>query len=89
MAWQRLSVQLKGEDPIIVQTNARDWASVVIDPQAPKALDMTFRVAHNALRRTGHEVPRDYDGFLEILEGIPETVDADDSELLDPTQPDR
>jgi hypothetical protein len=91
MAWQRMRVQLKGEgEPIEVQTNARDWAAVVIDPNAPKALDMTFRVAHAALKRCGHEVPRDYDSFLEILESLPETIDADDDTSgLDPIPQDR
>lgn len=86
MAWQTMRVLLKGEDPVIVQTNARDWASVSIDPNNPKALDMTFRVAHHAMRRLNMDnVPRDYDGFLEVLDAIPETVEEDDGDLLDPT----
>jgi len=86
MAWQRFSVELKGEDgPLVVQTNARDWANVSIDPGAPKALDMTFRVVHAACVRTGVTVPRDYNGFLEVLEGIPQSLDGDDDELLTPT----
>jgi len=86
MAWQRFSVELKGEDqPIVVQTNARDWSNVTIDPGAPKALDMTFRVVHSALVRNGVTVPRDYQGFLEVLEGIPTSLDGDDEELLAPT----
>jgi len=86
MAWQRFSVELKGEDqPIVVQTNARDWSNVTIDPGAPKALDMTFRVVHSALVRTGVQVPRDYGGFLEVLEGIPQSLDGDDEDLLTPT----
>ena len=91
MSWQRLSVQLKGEpEPVVVQTTAKDWAAVVIDPNSPKALDMTFRVAHHALRRVNHDnVPRDYDSFLEVLEAIPETLDDADGEALDPTRPDR
>lgn len=87
MAWQKMRVTLKGEDPIEVQTNAKDWAAVVIDANAPKALDMTFRAAHHALRRVGADnVPRDYDSFLELLDAIPETIDAEDADLLDPTQ---
>jgi len=87
MAWQKMLVTLKGEDPIEVQTNAKDWAAVVIDPNAPKALDMTFRAAHHALRRVGStNVPRDYDSFLELLDAIPETLDGQDEDLLDPTQ---
>jgi hypothetical protein len=90
MAWQKLRVTLKGEDPVDVQTSARDWASVSIDPNAPKALDMTFRVAHHAMRRLNmSNCPRDYDSFLEVLEGIPDTVEDDDGDLLDPTQPNR
>lgn len=87
MAWQKLRVQIKGEDPVEVQTSARDWAAVTIDPTAPKALDMTFRVAHHAMRRLNMDnVPRDYDGFLEVLEAIPDTIEDEDTELLDPTQ---
>lgn len=89
MAWQKFLVPLKGEDAIEVQTNASDWASVVVDPTAAKALDMTFRVVHHALRRMGHDgTPRDYDGFLEVLDGMPETIGAEDADLLDPTHPD-
>jgi len=90
MAWQRFSVELKGEDePVVVQTNARDWATVTIDPGAPKALDMTFRVVHSALVRNGVTVPRDYGGFLEILEGIPTSLDDEDTDLLRPTDTER
>jgi hypothetical protein len=90
MSWQRMSVKIKGEDPIEIQTTARDWAAVVIDPAAPKALDMTFRVAHAALRRMGNtSVPNDYDGFLDVLEAIPDTLDDEAPDLLDPTQRDR
>lgn len=90
MAWQRLRVRIKGQDPIDVQTNARDFASVIIDPSAPKALDLTFRIAHNALMRMGVDnVPRDYEGFLEVLDAIPESLDGEDASLLDPTQQDR
>lgn len=86
MAWQRFSVELKGEsEPIVVQTSARDWANIAIDPGAPKALDMTFRVVHSALLREGREVPRNYEAFLEVLAGIPDSLDDDDGELLSPT----
>lgn len=86
MAWQRFSVALKGEsEPVIVQTNARDWANVTIDPAAPKALDMTFRVVHSALLRAGTGIPRDYDSFLEVLDDVPESLDEEDASLLDPT----
>lgn len=86
MAWQRFTVQLKGEDqPVEVQSSARDWAGVTMDPGAPRAMDMTFQVVHSALLRAGHDVPRDYDGFLEVLEGMPESLDADEGDQLDPT----
>jgi hypothetical protein len=86
MAWQRFAVQLKGEaEPIIVQTSARDWSNVTMDPGAPRALDMTFQVVHAALLRSDHDVPRDYRGFLEVLDGIPESLDDDTNEQLDPT----
>lgn len=86
MAWQRFTVLLKGEDePIQVETSARDWAGVAIDPGQPRALDMTFQVVHAALLRTGHDVPRDYDGFLEVLDGLPENLDGDVTDQLDPT----
>lgn len=86
MAWQRFKVQLKGEDtPTEVQTAARDWAGVTMDPGQPRAMDMTFQVVHAALLRAGHDVPRDYPGFLEVLDGMPESLDEDDGTLLDPT----
>jgi hypothetical protein len=90
MAWQRFRVQLKGDgEPVDVQTAARDWAGVRMDPGQPRAMDMTFQVVHAALVRTGHDVPRDYDGFLEVLDGMPDALDAEDTELLDPTGPTR
>jgi hypothetical protein len=86
VAWQSFRVSLKGEaEPIDVQTNARDWANVPIDPGAPKAMDMTFRVVHAALVREGVGVPRNYDAFLEVLDGIPESVEEGDANALDPT----
>lgn len=87
MAWQRFRVALKGEgDPVVVQTTGRDWAQVTMDPGQPRALDMTFQVVHLALMRTGYaNVPRNYDAFLEVLDGIPESLDADTTEQLDPT----
>jgi hypothetical protein len=86
MAWQRFAVQLAGHpEPVTVQTNARDWAGVSVDPSGPRALDMTFRVVHSALLRAGVEVPRHYEQFLDALEGIPETLDGDDTAPLDPT----
>ena len=85
MAWQRLSVQMKGEDPIVVETSARDWASIPFDElQTAGAL---FRVTHNALIRHEVNVPLNFDGFLEVLDAMPESVD--EGEPLDPTQTDR
>jgi hypothetical protein len=90
VAWQRFAVELKGEGaPVIVQTDARDWANVAIQADAPKAMDMTFQVVHSALLRTGHDVPRNYDAFLEVLEGLPESLDTDGGDQLDPTAPAR
>ena len=82
MAWQRLSVSMKGEDePIVVETSARDWASLPFDElQTAGAL---FRVCHNALIRNRVNVPLNYDAFLEVLEAMPEAVEV---EPLDPTQ---
>ncbi len=81
MAWQHLSVQMKGEDPIIIETSARDWASLPFEElQTAGAL---FRVCHNALIRLRVNVPLNYDAFLEVLEGMPESVE--EGEPLDPT----
>lgn len=85
MAWQRFRVELDGREPLEVQTSARDWAGVAIDANAPRALDMTFRVVHAALVRQGLDIPRDYETFLDLLDGIPESLDADDHALMDPT----
>jgi hypothetical protein len=86
MAWQRFRVELKGEsEPIVVETCARDWASLVIDPETPRPMEMTFQVVHAALMRTGTEVPRNYDAFLEVLDGMPESLDAEELEQLNPT----
>lgn len=86
MAWQRFSVELKGEaEPVIVQTNARDFANVVMDPGQVKALGIQFQIVHSALVRLGHPVPRDYESFLEVLEGVPEPLDEEDATALDPT----
>lgn len=86
--WQRFAVLLKGEaEPIVVQTSARDWATVRMDPaQGIEAMSMTFQVVHNALLRDGVEVPRDYDGFLDVLDAMPEAIDTADPHALDPTQ---
>jgi hypothetical protein len=86
MAWQRLVVSVKGEDPIEIETNARDWASISFDDmQTTGAL---FRVTHNALVRIGAPVPLNYDAFLEVLDGIPETADEGADDTLDPTPTD-
>ena len=85
MAWQRMRVELKGEpEPVIVQTAAIDWRLVRFDVEAP--LDGLWQAVHRALVRTGANVPRDYPGFLEVLDGMPELVDNDDGiGPLDPT----
>jgi len=86
MAWQRFKVQLIDSEPLIVQTSARDWRTVHMDPAAGvEAMDMTFQVVHNALRRTGIEVPADYESFLDTLDGLPEAIDGADPQALDPT----
>lgn len=86
MAWQRLSVQLKGEaEPIDVQTSARDWAQVTLDPARARPIELLFQVTHLALLRLDHDVPRDFGGFLEVLDGMPETIE-EDATVMDPTQ---
>lgn len=85
MAWQRFAVPLKGNpEPVTVQTLAVDWRRVKLDPNAP--LDGVWQAVHYALVRTDASVPRDYEGFLEVLDGMPEALD-DDGEAgpLDPT----
>jgi hypothetical protein len=86
MAWQRLSVPIAGEpEPIVVQTVAVDWRLVAFTPDAP--LDGLWQAVHRALVRTGAPVPKDYPGFLDVLDGMPEVVDDDDDGIapLDPT----
>jgi hypothetical protein len=87
MAWQRFRVTIKGQDPVEVETNARDMAAIVMDSANPRPLDIMFQTVHNAMRRQQMEVPRDYLGFLEVLESIPEAVE-DDPDAMVPTQPD-
>jgi hypothetical protein len=89
--WQRFAVLLKGEsEPVEVQVVARDWARVTLDPEVGlAAMSMTFQVVHNALLREGYSVPRDYDGFLDVLDGMPEAIDVADPHALDPTPSDR
>lgn len=89
-SWQVFTVELKGEpEPFTVPTCALDWRNVTMDPNRPRALDVTFQLCHQAMKRLNMPVPRDYDGFCELLEGIPETIEEGDPEQLDPTQPDR
>jgi hypothetical protein len=85
--WQRFAVLLKGEsEPVEIQVVARDWAAVTLDPaEGLAAMSMTFQVVHNALLREGYSVPRDYDGFLDVLDAMPEALDAADPRALDPT----
>jgi hypothetical protein len=83
MAWQRFKVEIKGEDPVTVQSNVRDWASVPVNEL--QTLAGIFRVSHNALLRTRlTNVPLNFDAFMEVLDGIPEVLD-EDVEPLDPT----
>ena len=89
MAWQRFLVRVKGEDPVEVQTNARDRAAIVMDPNNPRPFDLIYRQVHSAMRRQGMPVPRDYEGFLEVLDDDPELIADEDPDDLDPTQPDR
>lgn len=85
MAWQRFRVEIKGDDPVEVETNARDMASISMDPSNPRPMDVMFQQVHNAMRRQQMNVPRDYPGFLEVLASMPEPLD--DADALDPTQP--
>jgi len=80
--WQRFRVELEGQEPTEVQTNARDWAAVAIN--AERAMDATFRVVHAAMVRQAMACPRHYDAFLDDLAGPIETVD-EDPEALEPT----
>jgi len=83
MAWQTYRVELKGEDPVEVTPNALDWRFVRLDPAFP--MDGMWQAVHRALVRTGAPVPRDLDGFLEALDGMPEAIEDDDVGPLDPT----
>jgi hypothetical protein len=84
MAWQTFRVELKGEDPIEVTPNALDWRYVRMDVAAP--MDAMYQSVHRALLRTGGPTPRDYEGFLEALDAMPEALDDDDGiGPLDPT----
>jgi hypothetical protein len=85
--WQKFAVLLKGEaEPVEVQTTARDWARVKLDPaEGLEAAGLTFQVVHLALVREGVAVPLDYDGFLDVLDGMPEPVEGEPP-ALDPTR---
>lgn len=85
--WQRYAVLLKGEsEPVVVQTTARDFAAVRIDGDAGlAAVGIMFQTVQAALLREGYGVPRDYDSFLDVLEGMPETLDDGDPSALNPT----
>lgn len=84
--WQRFAFYLKGHDePVEVQTSARDWARVKMDPaQGLEAMELTFQVIYYALQRDGFELPATFDGFMDILEGPPEVVSGSPP-ALDPT----
>lgn len=83
--WQRFRVYLKGEDePIEVQTTARDFTAIPLDPaRGINAIDMSYRAVHAALVRLGVDaVPRDYDSFVdEVLDGFPDVIDEDPTAL--------
>jgi hypothetical protein len=84
MAWQTYRVEVKGEDPVEVTPNALDWRFVRIDQAAP--MDSMYQSVHRAMLREGHPAPRDFEGFLEALAGMPEALDDDDEVgPLDPT----
>ncbi|MET0767366.1 MAG: hypothetical protein ABWY50_06965 [Aeromicrobium sp.] len=86
--WQTFAVELKGEsEPVVVQTAAQDWAGVKFQADGI-AVATLFEVTHKALLRIGHPVPRDRNGYLELLAGMPELVAEGDDDALDPTQPD-
>jgi hypothetical protein len=85
-SWQRFRVYLKGEPDVIVQTKARDWADVRMEPGADvAAMNMTFQVVWAACKREGIAVPLDYVGFLEALDGMPDALDEESTDLLNPT----
>lgn len=86
----RFQVWLVGlDEPLEVQTNALDWRDVPMDPNAPKALDVIYRVTHSALLRAGAEgIPRHYDRYCSMLAANPEAIDEAADEVtaaLDPT----
>lgn len=85
MKFQTLTIELKGEaEPVTVKTNARDWAQVDT-AAAAHPLALMFQVAYFALMRIGHPIPRDFDDFLEVLEGVPEADEGASPFALDPT----
>lgn len=88
MAWQSFRVKLKGDEEVVVETNALDMASIIMDPANPRPVDLVFHQIHNAMVRQRMSVPRDYEGFLELLESMPEAVEEADPAALDPTRPD-
>lgn len=76
------------DEPLVAKTNALDWRAVQLDANAPTPLDAIFRVTHSALVRAGAEgIPRHYDRYCEMLDGIPEPLETADPEALDPTRP--
>lgn len=65
------------------------WETYAISHQIPQweaGLNMTVHSAYTAARRAGAIDPgMPYDAFVAVLEGIPQTVEADVE--VDPTQP--
>lgn len=85
MPWQRMQVELKGEpEPVVVQTTAQDWRRIRMD-MGDSPIDALWQALHAALLREGASVPDDYEGFLEVLGGMPEVLDDGDPAPLDPT----
>lgn len=78
------------DEPIEIQTNRLDWIAVTTDVNNPRPLDMMAQVAHRALMRIGHDVPRHYLLFCEkCLDGNVEEIEEGDPEALDPTRTDQ
>lgn len=90
--WQKFNVYLTGrEDPLEVQTTARDFAAVPLDAaNGIQPIDLSYRAVHAALRRLEVEgVPASYDEFLDTcLDGFPDLLEGEPA-LLDPTRPAR
>ena len=86
MTWQRYRFKLNGHEPVEVQTAARDWATVVVNPnEGIRIYEQAMLLSHNAARRLGLDVPRHFAEFCDQLDGMPEALDDEDDEAMDPT----